>query len=170
MKTKRFLLALLFVATTLSFAACGDKDDDDNDSNNNSELVGTLWEAQLNGTATDDELGEITMEMRFNMLFEDEENGRMDESMLILLPTGGYIPEENDSDPFTYALKGNTLTLTFTYQDEDEVETETGTMTYNRDENTFTMPIPEDADIAEEFGMTIQELFGTDQVVFHKVR
>jgi hypothetical protein len=67
---------------------------------------------------------------------------------------------QSDTFDFNYTFDGTTLTLS-------ENGTAVSTLTYNKSNDTFTMPIPE-IDEVTEMGLSLEEILGTTQVVFHK--
>jgi hypothetical protein len=68
---------------------------------------------------------------------------------------------QSDTSNFNYTFDGTTLTLS-------ENGTAVSTLTYNKSNDTFTMPIPNADEEMAELGVSLGELLGTTQVVFHK--
>jgi len=158
MKQFKKMMAMLFVAATMTFGACSD---DEKETTTPDNIAGTQWVGNVSNSYT---MQGITMnfDMNFNMKFTDNENGQMATDYSVEVPT---IPSANhnqsDTFDFNYTFDGTTLTLS-------ENGTAVSTLTYNKSNDTFTMPIPNADEEMAEMGVSLGEMLGTTQVVFHK--
>lgn len=172
MKTMRFL-AMFFMAATMVFASCG-KDENDNGNNGNNpqpnpqpqqkELVGTSWQADAGNSFS---YSGITMNYsaQFIMDFLTDTTGEMFTDVTVEIPA---MPSANqhqsETSAFNYTFDGTSLIIIDEsgYQD---------TLPYNATDNTFIMNIPAEAgETFAEMGLTVEDVFGTDKIVFHQTR
>lgn len=161
MKTSKILVAMFFVAVTMAFAACNDKEDNPEPQPVAIDLTGSAWEGNL--TSTFLYMGiDMNVEIFHSIDFTSKTQGLMFTEFSVDVPMlPGVSYSDTTSDAFTYVFSNNTLTIT----DSDGVAE---TLTYNPADSTFTMPVPDEVD--EEMGMSYQEMLGTDKIVFRKVR
>ena len=76
----------------------------------------------------------------------------------------GANQSQNETTAFSYTFDGTSLAIS----DESGI---TDTMPYNATDNTFTMNIPAEAGEAfAEMGLTVEDVFGSDKVVFRQTR
>lgn len=173
MKTLRYM-AMFMLAATMIFASCG-KDEPTPGNGGNSdpqprpqpqleELVGTSWQADVSNSFT---YQSITMNftMQFTMDFITDTTGEMFTDVTIEIPTMPSANQSrNETTAFNYTFDGTSLAIS----DESGI---TDTMPYNATNNTFTMNIPAEAGEAfAELGLTVEDVFGSDKVVFHQTR
>ncbi len=157
MKQFKKMMAMLFVAATMTFGACSD---DEKETTTPDNIAGTQWVGNVSNSYT---MQGITMnfDLKFNMKFTDSENGQMATDFNVEVPA---MPSANqnqsETSNFNYTFDGTTLTIS-------ENGTAVSTLTYNKSNDTFTMPIP-DVDEVTEMGLSLEEILGTTQVVFHK--
>lgn len=157
MKQFKKMMAMLFVAATMTFGACSD---DEKETTTPDNIAGTQWVGNVSNSYS---MQGITMnfDMNFNMKFTDSENGQMTTDVSVEVPA---MPSANqnqsETSNFNYTFDGTTLTIS-------ENGTAVSTLTYNKSNDTFTMPIP-DVDEVTEMGLSLEEILGTNQVVFHK--
>ena len=152
------MMAMLFVAATMTFGACSD---DEKETTTPDNIAGTQWVGNVSNSYT---MQGITMnfDQNFNMKFTDNENGQMATDYSIEFPASPYANQnQSDTFNFNYTFDGTTLTLS-------ENGTAVSTLTYNKSNDTFTMPIPNVDEEIAELGVTLEEILGTTQVVFHK--
>ncbi len=172
MKTMRFW-AMFFMAATMVFASCGK--DEPTPGNGGSdpqprpqpqqkELVGTSWQADANNSFS---YQGFTMNyiVQFTMDFITDSTGELFTDVTVEIPAMPAANQsQNETTAFNYTFDGTSLAIT----DESGI---TDTMPYNATDNTFTMNIPAEAGEAlAELGLTIEEVFGSDKVVFHQIR
>ena len=90
-----------------------------------------------------------------------EQKGQMLTNFAVEVPSMPSMNRsESDANDFEYTFNGTTLTLTVTGAEQS-------TLTYDESDDTFTMAIPE-IDELSEMGLSITDVLGTNQVVFHK--
>lgn len=157
MKQFKKMMAMLFVAATMTFGACSD---DEKETTTPDNIAGTQWVGNVSNSYT---MQGITMnfDLKFNMKFTDNENGQMTTNFAVEVPSMPAANQnQNDTKDFNYTFDGTTLTITVTGAEQT-------TLTYNKSNDTFTMPIPE-VDEVTEMGLSLEEILGTNQVVFHK--
>ncbi|MBR6898899.1 MAG: hypothetical protein IKN29_01235 [Bacteroidales bacterium] len=157
MKQFKKMMAMLFVAATMALGACSDKDNETTTPDN---IAGTQWVGNVSNSYT---MQGITMnfDLKFNMKFTDSEKGQMLTNFAVEVPSMPAANQnQNDTEDFNYTFNGTTLTITVTGAEQT-------TLTYNESNDTFTMPIP-DVDEVTEMGLSLEEILGTNQVVFHK--
>ena len=150
-------MAMLFVAATMTLGACSDKD---NETTTPENIVGTQWVGKVSNSYT---LQGVSMNfaLEFTMKFTDSEKGQMLTKFAVEVPSMPAANQnQNDTEDFNYTFNGTTLTITVTGAEQT-------TLTYNESNDTFTMPIP-DVDEVTEMGLSLEEILGTNQVVFHK--
>ena len=150
------LLAMFFVAATLTFVSCGDKEEkpvpQPEPTPVGVDLSGASWECQFATTTV--EQG-ISMNIDFLMIldFFSKTEGEIFCDMSLEVPDyPNYNQVQNYTDSFTYFFDGETLTLT----DEE------GTpmiMTYNAADSSF---------VWHEDDM--EEILNTDALIFNKKR
>lgn len=173
MKTLRYM-AMFMLAATMVFASCG-KDDPTPGNGGNSdpqprpqpqqkELVGTSWQADANNTFTYQGF-EMNYIVQFTMDFITDTTGEMFTDVTVEVPAMPNANQsQNETSAFKYTFDGTLLAIS----DESGIS---DTMPYNATDNTFTMNIPAEAGEAlAELGLTIEEVFGSDKVVFHQTR
>ena len=159
MKTTKKILALFFVAATMMFTACSEKEND----NPAIQLAGTGWESSIQNSTTISGVN-MNLELQLVMDFKSDKEGELYAYISIEVPAMPAANQTQDMiDPFTYTFKGNTLTIT---SNDENGEDSDMVLTYNPADNTFTAPIPPDM----TDGMDPQQLLGTDHVVFHQAR
>lgn len=157
MKQFKKMMAMLFVAATMTFGACSD---DEKEITTPDNIAGTQWVGNVSNSYT---MQGITMnfDLKFNMKFTDNENGQMTTDVSVEVPA---MPSANqnqsETNNFNYTFDGTTLTIS-------ENGAAVSTLTYNKSNDTFSMPIP-DVDEVTEMGLSLEEILGTTQVVFHK--
>lgn len=157
MKQFKKMMAMLFVAATMTFGACSD---DEKETTTPDNIAGTQWVGNVSNSYT---MQGITMnfDLKFNMKFTDNENGQMATDFSVEVPAMPAANQnQSETSNFNYTFDGTILTLS-------ENGTAVSTLTYNKSNDTFTMPIPE-VDEVTEMGLSIEEILGTTQVVFHK--
>lgn len=157
MKQFKKMMAMLFVAATMTFGACSD---DEKETTTPDNIAGTQWVGNVSNSYT---MQGITMnfDLKFTMKFTDSEKGQMHTNFAVEVPAMPSMNRtESDDNDFEYTFNGTTLTLS-------ENGTAVATLTYNESNDTFTMPIP-DVDEVTEMGLSLEEILGTNQVVFHK--
>lgn len=157
MKQFKKMMAMLFVAATMTLGACSDKDNETTTPDN---IAGTQWVGNVSNSYT---MQGITMnfDLKFTMKFTDSEKGQMLTNFAVEVPSMPAANQnQNDTEDFNYTFNGTTLTITMTGAEQT-------TLTYNESNDTFTMPIP-DVDEVTEMGLSLEEILGTNQVVFHK--
>lgn len=157
MKQFKKMMAMLFVAATMTFGACSD---DEKETTTPDNIAGTQWVGNVSNSYT---MQGITMnfDMNFNMKFTDNENGQMATDFSVeapAMPAANH--NQSETSNFNYTFDGTTLTIS-------ENGTAVSTLTYNKSNDTFTMPIPDVYEVTE-MGLSIEEILGTTQVVFHK--
>lgn len=160
MKTTKKLLAMCFVAMTMMFSACSEKENEPVDI----DLTGTSWEANIENVYNYQGLMEISVSGVLSMDFSSSTEGELFTDVT-MSAAGMQDQSMNETEPFTYTFDGTTLTLTST--GENAVPGDNGTMTYNAADKTFFMMVP-DEEIAQ--GMNLRDIFGSDRVVFRLVR
>ena len=173
MKKTMRLMAMLLMAATMMFAAC-DKDDDGTTGGGSNpqptpqpqqkELVGTSW---LGTAGNSFSYQSITMNYnaQFTMDFLTDTTGEMFADLTVEVPV---MPSANqhqtETSAFTYTFDGTNLILT----DESGIG---DTLTYNASDNTIIMNIPAEAGEAfAEMGLTIEDVLGSDKIVFNQTR
>lgn len=157
MKQFKKMMAMLFVAATMTFGACSD---DEKETTTPDNIAGTQWVGNVSNSYT---MQGITMnfDLKFNMKFTDNENGQMTSDVSVEVPSMPNMNRsESDANDFEYTFNGTTLTLTVTGAEQS-------TLTYDEGDDTFTMSIPEIEELSE-MGLSITDVLGTNQVVFHK--
>ena len=171
-KTMRFL-AMMFVAATVLFAACG-KDpvepepqpdpQPDPQPQPTMQLPGTSWETNFSNTYT--YMGfDMNITAHMVMDFNNATEGEMFTDFTLEMPAYPAMNQTQDTtEAFNYTFDGTTLTLTST--DPDAEEGDQGTMTYNPEDTTFIMIIPDET----YEGISIRDLYGSDRMIFHTVR
>lgn len=179
MKTPKFFIAMLFMAAALAFAAC---EKEDNNTNNNSNtpgtqdpepdpepavlvLAGTTWETSFTNSYSYMGMVDMNIDAYMSMEFNSATEGEMFTDITMEVPAMPDMGTTMDTtEAFTYTFDGTTLTMTSTGADSEEGDM--GTMTYNPQDTTFYMMIP---DVTQQ-GMNLRDLYGSDRVIFHKVR
>jgi len=157
MKQFKKMMAMLFVAATMTFGACSDEEKETTTPEN---IAGTQWVGKVSNSYT---MQGITMDfaLEFTMKFTDSEKGQMLTNFAVEVPSMPSMNRsESDANDFEYTFNGTTLTLTVTGAEQS-------TLTYDEGDDTFTMSIPEIEELSE-MGLSITDVLGTNQVVFHK--
>ena len=167
MKQKLHLLAMLFVAATMTLGLAGCQPDEPGqpvqEEPQTLNLAGTSWEATVEQTTTQQAQG-VTIEenVSLNAVIDilDDKNAELFMDVSIEVPA---FPAANQnmtqSDSCTYTFDGTTLVLTS--KGEDSSEGDNGTLTYHAETNTFTMPINEPE---------VEQMLGITELTFHQTR
>lgn len=171
-KTLRFM-AMMFVTTTVLFASCG-KDpveptpsptpEPEPQPQPTMQLAGTSWETSFSNTYT---YMSIAMNISSYMVmdFNNATEGEMFTDYSMEVPAYPSLNQTQDTtEAFTYTFDGTTLTLTSTGEGAEEGDM--GTMTYNPEDTTLVMMIPNET----VEGINMRDLYGSDRMIFHKVR
>lgn len=172
MKKTMRIMAMILMAATMVFAACGkDENEPGNNGNNTPDpqpqqenLNGTSWEANVGNSFS---YSGVTMNFtaQFTMDFLSDTTGEMFTDVTVEIPAMPSANQhQNETSAFSYTFDGTSLILfdESGYQD---------TLPYNATDKTFTQNIPaEAAEAFEELGLTAEDVFGTDKIVFHKIR
>lgn len=162
MKQKLHLLAMLFVATTmtLGLAACQDDEPEQPAVLN---LAGTTWEAQAEHTHYQQVQGyTIEMNVNLNTVLDilDGENADLFMDLAVEVPAA---PAANQNvtleDTCAYTFDGTTLVLH--NQEGDGFNGGNDTLTYHADANTFTLHI---------YNPDAKEVLGVSELAFHQTR
>ena len=166
MKTTKRILAMLFVAATMVFAACGDKDNEnDNPQPVNMDLSGRAWQGAVSSNYTYMGLIQMNINANITMHFTISTEGEALISYILEVPSAPDYNQNNEqTSAFTYTFDGSKLILTPTDEEQGE-DSLLGEMNYNSANNTFVMPIPE----GTYEGINLREALGTDQVVFYEI-
>lgn len=167
MKQRLHLLAMLFVAATMTLGLAGCQPDEPEqpvqEEPQTLNLVGSSWESTVQSTATQQvQGGTIEMNVTLNAVIDILDGENADLFMDIAVEVPAY-PAANQSmsqdESCTYTFDGTSLVLTS--KGEDSTEGDNGTLTYHAETNTFTMPINEPE---------VEEMLGITELTFHQTR
>ena len=165
-------LAALMVAATFAFAGCTEKEQINTVTNDTTPdtpevtenyLVGTSWTAHVEGSYTYNYGGyNIDMDITddASLDFIDSTSGELFQDIYVYFPIAPSMSQSQDfTEPFTYTIKGDSITLNVAYYDEEEQDTMhySYPAVYNKTANTITVDM-------EASG--IGEIIGTNLVVF----
>ena len=163
MKQKLQLLAMLFVATTmtLGLVACQDDEPEQPAVLN---LAGTTWEAQAEQTVYQEVQPGYAIEMNvsLNAVIDilDDKNADLFMDIAVEVPA---VPAANQNvtqdDTCAYTFDGTTLVLH--NQEGDGFNGGNDTLTYHADANTFTLHI---------YDPDAKEMLGVSELTFHQTR
>lgn len=170
MKKTLKMMALLFVAATMTLTGCekdpqtdngGNGGNGGNGTNTGNILARTTWESNIEDTI---EYSGVQMELTFNATldFFDEKNGELFQDIYLYVPIMPSASQSmNDTEPFTYVFAGDSCVMNFEYYDEDEGDTLNYSLTakYNRSDESLTLDFNEPE---------MEQIIGTDKIVFHK--
>lgn len=170
MKQKLHLLAMLFVAATMTLGLAGCQPDEPGqpaqptpEEIQSLALAGTSWEATVEQTVTQQVQGyTIEMNVSLNAVIDilDDENAELFLDIAVEVPA---VPEANrnmtQSDSCTYTFDGTSLVLTS--KGDNATAGDNGTLTYHAETNTFTMPLDEPE---------VEEMLGISELTFHQTR
>ena len=164
--------AALLAAAAFAFAGCTEKEHIDTVTNDTTPetpevtenyLVGTSWTAHLEGSYTYNYGGyNIDMEITddASLDFIDSTSGELFQDVYVYFPIApSQSQSENFTEPFTYTIKGDSITLSIAYYDEEEQDTVhySYPAVYDKTANTITVDM-------EASGMG--EVLGTNLMVF----
>ena len=153
MKTAKNILAMIFVATTMLFASCGDKEEKTLTAK---DLNGTSWEANIVNSASQGGV-QMNIDLHFALDFTSTTEYEMFMDLNLEVPTYPAANQRmNETDAGTYTIDGNKLVMTST-DGTNEV------LTYNSKDDTFSMSVPDDEE-------ELHEMLGADKVIFHRTR
>ena len=164
MKTTKKLLALFFVAATMTMVSCGDEKDDPEPLAFNFE--NTSWESELNNDFTMQGTN-MHIEGVWAIDFMSQTDCEMFMEIHVSVPSmPGYGYDDSETFPCTYRYDGNT-SLVITEEDVNEQTGETESYDYN-----FTLRYEGDELVLEmhDDDPEMEELLGTNTLVFHRIR
>ena len=160
MKATKTILAMLFAAAFMTFAACSkDNNDPEPQPVHYYDLSGTTWESQMANTFSYMGIVEIDLDLFASLDFFSDTSG---ESYYDLTMAG---ENQNYTEQFTYKFDGTALTLYTVHNDTTMTE---DIYLYDRTNNTFWQEVPDE--VIEGTPINIRDLYGSDRIVFHLVR
>lgn len=127
-------------------------------------LANTSWQSTLQNTYNYSGV-EMLLELTTMLDFKDRTNGSMFMDLNVTVPSLPDYPGQNNNESwdFTYTFDGSNLVITQTYVDDQTGETESwgDTLIYNSENETIMYDMND---------QEMEELFGTDELVFERIR
>ena len=170
MKQKLHLLAMLFVAATMTLGLAGCQPDEPGqpaqptpEEIQSLALAGTSWEATVEQTTTQQAQG-VTIEMNvsLNAVIDilDSQNAALFLDVAVEVPAAPAANQNvTQDDTCAYTFDGTTLVLH--NQEGDGFNGGNDTLTYHADANTFTLHI---------YDPDAKEMLGVSELTFHQTR
>lgn len=138
---KKLFLMTFVACFAIMFASC-EKD---------VELNGTTWKAHENIKQQVSQMGDVNIDLNCTLNFKDATTGTINmiiNSSVSVMGQEFPMPEQNNTESFTYTFDGKAGVLTST----DPTDTETIPFTYNKEDKTINIDINEKD---EESGLDI---------------
>lgn len=162
------MMAMFFVAATMVFAACGDKDNNSDEPQNPQgiNLTDRAWKADIQTTYNYQGMVDMDIEASITVAFTNTTEGQLTVYYNISVPIMPTMNREDEqTEAVTYLFDGTTLTLTPTDASQEEGILGDMVMTYDQTENTFIMDIPDES----YEGLNLREVLGADHLTFHEI-
>lgn len=162
------LFVMILVASMATMVACK-KDDPKPEQpaqpqDRSEMLANTSWQSTLQNTYNYSGV-EMLLELTTMLDFKDRTNGSMFMDLNVTVPSMPDYPGQNNNESwdFTYTFDGTNLVMTQSYVDDQTGETESSsdTLIYNSENETIMYDMND---------QEMEELFGTDELVFERIR
>lgn len=162
------LFVMILVASMATMVACK-KDDPKPEQpaqpqDRSEMLANTSWQSNLQNTYLYSGV-EMLLDLNTMLDFKDRTSGSMFMDLNVTVPSMPDYPGQNNNESwdFTYTFDGTNLVMTQSYVDEQTGETvsSSDTLIYNADNETISYDMND---------QEMEELFGTDELVFERIR